>query len=209
MLSLEELERLCGAFIGRGAQAAHHRRRAAGAAQRDRAVPQLGARLGAGLDELTLTTNGTQLARHAEALAQPGVRRVNVSLDTLDPDRFARLTRWGRLEQVLDGLRAAKAAGLAVKINAVALRGENEDEFDDMLAWCGRAGLRSVPDRDHADGRHRRGPHRPVPAAVAGARPAAPALDAGRERYRTGGPARYFDGARDRAAARLHHADDA
>jgi cyclic pyranopterin phosphate synthase len=101
----------------------------------------LGARLGHGLDELTLTTNGTQLARHAEALAHAGVRRVNVSLDTLDPARFARLTRWGRIHDVFAGIFAARDAGLSVKINTVALRGENEDEIDDMLAWCGRNGF--------------------------------------------------------------------
>jgi cyclic pyranopterin phosphate synthase len=101
----------------------------------------LGKRLGHGLDELTLTTNGTQLARHAEALARAGVKRINVSLDTLDPARFARLTRWGRIDQVFAGIAAAQSAGLAVKINAVALRLENEDEFDDMIAWCGNRGL--------------------------------------------------------------------
>jgi cyclic pyranopterin phosphate synthase len=102
---------------------------------------RLGARLGQGLDELTLTTNGTQLARHAEGLARAGVRRINVSLDTLDPERFTRLTRWGRIEQVFAGIFAARDAGLRIKINAVALKGENEDEIDDLLAWCGRHGF--------------------------------------------------------------------
>jgi cyclic pyranopterin phosphate synthase len=142
ILSLEELEVLCGAFIDRGVRKL---RITGGEPLVRRGVltlfDALGARIGEGLDELTLTTNGTQLSRHAKALARAGVRRINVSLDTLDPDRFARLTRWGRLATVLDGLRAAQQAGLAIKINAVALRGENEHEFDAMLEWCGRQGF--------------------------------------------------------------------
>jgi cyclic pyranopterin phosphate synthase len=142
ILSLEELEVLCGAFIERGVR----RLRITGGEPLVRRgvltlFDALGTRLGEGLDELTLTTNGTQLARHADALARAGVRRINVSLDTLDPERFARLTRWGRLSTVLDGLQAARQAGLAIKINAVALRGENEHEFDAMLEWCGRQGF--------------------------------------------------------------------
>ena len=90
------------------------------------------------LKELTLTTNGSQLAKFAEPLAALGVRRVNVSLDTLDPAKFAKITRWGRLPQVLDGIQAAKAAGLKVKINAVALKGFNEDELFTLLDWSAR-----------------------------------------------------------------------
>ena len=120
------------------------------------------------LDELTLTTNGSQLARYAGDLAACGVRRVNVSLDTLDADKFARITRWGRLAQVLDGIDAAAAAGLAVKINTVALKGVNEDEADRLVAWCGDARLRPDLHRGHADGRPRqRGPARPVLVARA------------------------------------------
>ncbi len=143
VLSLEEIERLSSAFIDLGVR----KLRITGGEPLVRRgimtlIERLGVRLaGGGLEELTLTTNGTQLARYADALARAGVRRINVSLDTLDPERFTRLTRWGRIEQVFDGLRAARSAGLAVKINAVALRGENEDEFDDMLAWCGREGF--------------------------------------------------------------------
>src|SRR5215471_14592115 len=92
-------------------------------------------------DELTLTTNGSQLARYAGELRECGVRRVNVSVDTLDPAKFTEITRRGRLEVVLDGLAAAKAAGLAVKINAVALRGVNEQEFDELVAWAGEQGF--------------------------------------------------------------------
>ena len=142
VLTLEELERLCAAFIRLGTR----KLRITGGeplVRRDvlTLFQTLGTRLGAGLDELTLTTNGTQLSRHASALAAAGVRRINVSLDTLDPDKFARITRWGRLPQTMDGLHAARAAGLAVKINTVALRGINDDEIDDMVAWCGREGF--------------------------------------------------------------------
>jgi cyclic pyranopterin phosphate synthase len=93
------------------------------------------------LDELTLTTNGSQLSRFADELADIGVKRVNVSLDTLDTDKFSAITRWGRLEQVMQGLAAAKAAGLAIKINTVALRGVNDDEFDNLIRWCGDEGF--------------------------------------------------------------------
>src|SRR5205807_8210982 len=93
------------------------------------------------LDELTLTANGSQLARYADELRECGVRRVNVSIDTLDPEKFTEITRRGRLDQVIEGLAAAKKAGLAVKINTVALRGVNEEELDDLVAWCGAEGF--------------------------------------------------------------------
>jgi GTP 3',8-cyclase len=142
ILSLEELERVSAAFIRLGTR----KIRITGGeplVRRDvlTLFRALGQRLGHGLDELTLTTNGTQLARHAEDLAAAGVRRVNVSLDTLSSERFTTMTRWGRIEKTLDGIFAARAAGLAVKINAVAMRGVNEDEFDDLLEWCGAHGF--------------------------------------------------------------------
>jgi cyclic pyranopterin phosphate synthase len=138
LLTLEELDRLCGAFIGLGVR----KLRLTGGeplVRRDvmTLVRSLGARLGQGLDELTLTTNGTLLTRYADDLAKAGIRRINVSLDTLDPKKFEAITRWGKIEKTLDGIFAAKAAGLAIKINAVALKGVNEDELDAMLAWCG------------------------------------------------------------------------
>jgi cyclic pyranopterin phosphate synthase len=142
VLSLEELDRLCSAFVRLGVE----KLRVTGGeplVRRDimtffRAMRR---HLDSGaLRELTLTTNGSQLARHAEGLREAGVRRVNVSLDTLDPDRFRRLTRLGRLDQVLDGIRAARAAGLRIKINAVALKGETEDELWDLIAWCAGQG---------------------------------------------------------------------
>jgi cyclic pyranopterin phosphate synthase len=143
VLSLEELDRLCGAFVGLGVD----KIRLTGGEPLVRKnvislVRSLGARLGAGgLRELTLTSNGTQLPKLAGELYAAGVRRINVSLDTLDAASFAAITRWGKIEQTLDGIFAAKAAGLAVKINAVALKGVNEHEFDRMIAWCGEHGF--------------------------------------------------------------------
>jgi cyclic pyranopterin phosphate synthase len=146
LLTLEELERLCGAFIRHGVR----KLRLTGGeplVRRDvmTLIERLGARLGpvqsGSLDELTLTTNGSQLARHAQGLARAGVRRINVSIDTLDVEKFAAITRGGKLPVVLEGVAAAKDAGIAVKINTVALRGVNEDEFDGMVEWCGVNGL--------------------------------------------------------------------
>ena len=192
ILSLEELEILCGAFIDRGVR----KLRITGGEPLVRRnvmtlFDSLGSRLGQDLDELTLTTNGTQLARHAEALARAGVRRINVSLDTLDPDRFARITRWGRLDRVMDGLNAARAAGLAIKINAVALKGENEHEFDSMIEWCGSQGfdlclIETMPLGDI-------GPDRMdqyLPLSLVRAR-LADRWTLDESPYRTGGPARY------------------
>jgi cyclic pyranopterin phosphate synthase len=143
LLSLEEMDRLCGAFIAKGVK----KLRLTGGEPLVRKnviwlVERLGRHLATGaLEELTMTTNGSQLARHASALARAGIRRVNVSLDTLDPANFRAITRRGDLEQVLDGIAAAKAAGMQVKINAVALRGENEDEIEDLLVWAHGAGM--------------------------------------------------------------------
>ncbi|MFN3314579.1 MAG: GTP 3',8-cyclase MoaA [Hyphomonas sp.] len=141
LLTLEELDRLCTAFIGLGVRKL---RITGGEPLVRRGIMgffrAMSRHLGAGLDELTLTTNGSQLARFAKDLADCGVRRVNVSLDTLDADKFAAITRWGRLPQVLDGIRAATAAGLRVKINAVALKGVNDSELFDLVRWCGDEG---------------------------------------------------------------------
>lgn len=142
LLSLEELDRLCSAFVARGVR----KLRLTGGEPLVRRnvmslIQSLGRHVHSGaLEELTLTTNGSQLARFATELRAAGVRRINISLDSLDPERFAAITRWGRLEQVLEGIKAAKAAGLAIKINAVALKGVNEDEIDRLLAWCGDEG---------------------------------------------------------------------
>ncbi len=143
LLTLEELDRLCGAFVGLGVR----KLRLTGGEPLVRRnvmwlVRSLGERLGTGaLDELTLTTNGSQLPRFADELCDAGVRRVNVSLDTLDANKFKAITRWGRFDQVMAGIAAAKEAGLRVKINTVALKGVNEDEFDDLIRWCGDEGF--------------------------------------------------------------------
>ncbi|HEY0276120.1 MAG TPA: GTP 3',8-cyclase MoaA, partial [Paenirhodobacter sp.] len=142
LLSLEELDRLCSTFVAMGVR----KLRITGGeplVRRDimtffRAMSR---HLDSGaLSELTLTTNGSQLARFAADLAAMGVRRINVSLDTLDADKFARVTRWGRLPQVLEGIAAAQRAGLRVKINTVALKGFNEDELFSLTDWCADQG---------------------------------------------------------------------
>ncbi|MBS3025393.1 GTP 3',8-cyclase MoaA [Acidiphilium multivorum] len=194
LLSLKELERLCGAFIDLGVR----KLRLTGGEPLVRRgvmalINRLGLQLGHRFDELTLTTNGSQLGRFAEELVAAGVRRINVSVDTLDPDKFAAITRWGRLPQVLEGVMAAKAAGLKVKINAVALKGVNEAEFDAMLEWCGTHGfdlclIETMPlgeiDGDRLD--------QYLPLSTVRARLARnwtlTPID-----YATGGPARYVD----------------
>jgi cyclic pyranopterin phosphate synthase len=137
LLSLEELTAVGEAFIRRGIR----KIRITGGeplVRRDviRLIEALGRHVGNGLDELTLTTNATHLERHAKALATSHVRRINVSLDTLDRDRFARLTRGGDLDRTLAGIDAARHAGLDIKINTVALKGENEDEIPSMIEWA-------------------------------------------------------------------------
>jgi cyclic pyranopterin phosphate synthase len=140
LLTLEELDRLCSAFVRLGVE----KLRITGGeplVRRDIMTffRAMGRHLQSGaLKELTLTTNGSQLERFAGDLAAAGVRRVNVSLDTLDPAKFAAITRWGRLDQVQRGIDAAQQAGLRVKINAVALKGVNEDELFTLADWCAR-----------------------------------------------------------------------
>lgn len=139
LLTLEELDRMCSTFIRLGVE----KLRITGGEPLVRKgimtfFQSMTRHLDAGtLRELTLTTNGSQLRRYAQDLADCGVRRVNISLDTLDDQKFADITRWGRLPQVLDGIDAAQNAGLRVKINAVALKGFNEDELFRMVDWCG------------------------------------------------------------------------
>ena len=142
ILSLEELDRVCSAFVRQGVK----KLRMTGGeplVRRDimKLFRSLSRHLDSGaLEELTLTTNGSQLSRFAHELADIGVKRVNVSLDTLDADKFQAITRWGKLDKVMEGLAAAKDAGLQVKINAVALKGVNDDEVDRLVAWCGDEG---------------------------------------------------------------------
>ena len=143
LLSLEELDRVCAAFVRKGVR----KLRITGGeplVRRDIMwlFRALGRHLRSGaLDELTLTTNGGQLGRFARQLARAGVRRVNVSMDSMDAVKFRAITRRGRLEQVTAGLEAAREAGLDVKINWVALKGVNDDEIHDLVAWCGDQGF--------------------------------------------------------------------
>ncbi len=143
LLSLEELDRVCSAFVNLGVR----KLRITGGEPLVRKnvmslFESLARHLKSGvLEELTLTTNGNNLAAHAESLRAVGVRRVNISLDSLDATRFKAITRRGDHGKVMDGIRAAKAAGLKVKINTVALRGINEEELSDLVAWCGAEGF--------------------------------------------------------------------
>jgi cyclic pyranopterin phosphate synthase len=193
ILSLEELDRLCSAFVARGVRKL---RLTGGEPLVRRGIMTLFASLSrhlasGALDELTLTTNGSQLPKYAAELAHCGIKRINVSLDTLDPDRFRAITRWGDLDQVLAGIAAAQAAGLAVKINAVALKGVNEDELARLVEWTHGQGMdltiiEVMPLGDVGEGRL----DQYLPLSMVRARLA--------ERftledidYRTGGPARY------------------
>ena len=194
LLTLEELERLAGAFVRMGVK----KIRLTGGEPLVRRgiiglVKSLGAQVAAGaLDELTMTTNGTQLAAHARALRAAGMRRINVSLDSLDRETFRRITRSGDLDRVLGGIAAADAAGLAIKINAVAMKGMNEDQLDGLLAWCGERGYDLTLIENM-----------PMGIAEGGRSSQFLPLDVVRERlarkwtleptdYRTGGPARYL-----------------
>jgi GTP 3',8-cyclase len=193
VLSLEELDRLCSAFVDQGVR----KLRLTGGEPLVRRgimtlVSSLSRHLSAGgLDELTLTTNGSQLEKYAAELAACGIKRINVSLDTLDPDKFRAITRWGDLDTVRAGIDAARAAGLAVKINAVALKGVNEDEFSVLLEWAHGAGMdltiiEVMPLGDIGEGRL----DQYLPLSIVRARLAEhytlEDID-----YQTGGPARY------------------
>ena len=193
LLTLEELDRICSAFVSRGVR----KLRITGGEPLVRKnimslFRSLGRHLETGaLDEVTLTTNGSQLKRFAHDLKAAGVRRINVSLDTLDPDRFRSITRWGKLDTVMDGLDAADAAGLKVKINTVALKGVNEDEFHNLIRFTHDRGydltfIETMPmgdvDGDRTD--------QYLPLSVVRAR----LMDhwtLQESDYRTGGPARY------------------
>jgi molybdenum cofactor biosynthesis protein A, bacterial len=195
LLSLEELDRLCSTFIRMGVR----KLRLTGGEPLVRRgimtlIDSLGRHLNTGdLDELTLTTNGSQLEKYAALLAAAGVRRINVSLDTLQADKFTALTRWGKLDKVMAGLQAAKAAGLQIKINAVALRGINDNEFDDLIAWCGEEGfdlvlIEVMPMGEIGDAARL---DQYLPLSMARAQIQRHwTLD--ETNYRTGGPARYY-----------------
>ena len=143
LLSLEELDRLCTAFVDKGVR----KLRLTGGEPLVRKnimhlIRQLSRHLDSGaLEELTLTTNGSQLSRFADELADCGVRRINVSIDTLDPDKFRQITRWGDLAKVMEGIEAAERAGLKIKLNAVALKGFNDTEIAEMLRFAHGRGM--------------------------------------------------------------------
>lgn len=192
LLSLEELDRLCSAFIARGVK----RLRLTGGEPLVRRgimtlIASLARHIGAGLDELTITTNGSQLPKYARELAGFGVKRINVSLDTRDPDKFREITRWGDIAQVLEGIDAAQEAGLKIKINAVALKGVNEDEFGTLIEWAhGRdmdiTFIEVMPLGDIGQGRL----DQYLPLSMVRAR-IAERYTLENTDYRTGGPARY------------------
>jgi cyclic pyranopterin phosphate synthase len=193
ILSLEELDRLCSSFIAKGVR----KLRLTGGEPLVRRgimnlVASLGRHLRSGkLDELTLTTNGSQLRKYAADLAAHGVRRINISLDTLDPAKFRAVTRWGDLRQVLDGISAAQDAGLAIKINTVALKGVNEDEFESLTRWAHGAGMdltfiEVMPLGDVGEGRL----DQYLPLSMVRAQ-LSERFTLGDIDYRTGGPARY------------------
>lgn len=195
LLTLEELERLCSAFVARGVR----KIRLTGGEPLVRKnimhlVRALGEKVKSGeMDELTLTTNGTQLARFADELAEAGMRRINVSLDTLDPEKFREVTRWGDLKQVMAGLDAAQKAGLQVKINAVALKGFNEAEIPQMLEWAHGRGMdftliETMPLGDISEDRTDQ--YLPLSQVRAGLSERYTLNDIP---YKTGGPARYVE----------------
>ncbi len=200
ILTLEELDRVCSAFIGLGVRKL---RLTGGEPLVRRNIMELFRSLGrhlktGDLDELTLTTNGSQLAKHAEALAAAGVRRVNVSMDTLDAAKFQEITRWGRLDQVLEGIAAAKDAGLHVKINTVALNGVNDEEASELVRWCGEHGhdltfieVMPLGDIDGGSGGAAR-LDQYLPLSMLRAR-LKRHWTLSESSHRTGGPARYFD----------------
>ena len=193
LLTLEELDRLCSAFIARGVR----KLRLTGGEPLVRRgimtlVGSLARHLTAGsLDELTLTTNGSQLPKYAAELAACGVQRINVSLDTLDADKFRAITRWGELDKVLAGIDAAQAAGLRVKVNVVALKGVNEDELAELVRWAHGRGMdltiiEVMPLGDVGAGRL----DQYLPLSIVRAR-LSERFTLEEIDYRTGGPARY------------------
>ena len=192
LLTLEELDRLASTFVARGVS----KLRLTGGEPLVRRnimwlIRSLSRHLGGGLDELTLTTNGSQLALHAEALAACGVKRINVSLDTLDANKFRAITRRGDLAQVLRGVDAARRAGLKIKINTVALRDINEDELEELIRWAHGNGfdltlIETMPMGEIGADRT----EQYLPLSLVRAR-LAQHFTLGDIPYRTGGPARY------------------
>ena len=192
ILSVEEIDALADILIARGVKRI---RLTGGEPLVRRGIVELAHRLGnkPGLDELSMTSNGTQLARFAPALADGGIRRINISLDSRDPSRFRAITRRGNIEQVLGGIAAAKNAGIAVKINMVALKGVNDCEIADMARWCGREGLgltliETMPLGEVAG--QRSDYYLPLDEVI---RDLGELFDLVPTLHRSGGPARYYD----------------
>jgi GTP 3',8-cyclase len=194
LLTLEEIDRLASAFVARGVR----KLRLTGGEPLVRRnimwlIRSLSRHLGGGLDELTLTTNGSQLALHAEALADCGVERINVSLDTLDAGKFRAITRRGDLAQVLRGIDAARRAGLKLKINTVALRDINEDELEELIRWAHGNGfdltlIETMPMGEVGADRT----EQYLPLSLVRAR-LAQRFTLDEVAYRSGGPARYVN----------------
>jgi cyclic pyranopterin phosphate synthase len=193
LLTLEELDRLCSAFVDRGVSKL---RLTGGEPLVRRGVMTLFTSLSrhlktGALEELTLTTNGSQLPKYAQQLADLGVKRINVSLDTLDANKFRAITRWGEIDKVIAGIDAAQAAGLKIKINAVALKGVNEDELGDLVVWAHGRGMdltiiEVMPLGDVGEGRL----DQYLPLSIVRAR-LAERFTLNDIDYRTGGPARF------------------
>jgi len=193
ILTLEELDRLCSAFVARGVR----KLRLTGGEPLVRRgimtlVNSLSRHLRSGdLTELTLTTNGSQLEKYAHDLQAAGIRRINVSLDTLDAQKFAAITRWGSLDKVLAGIDAAQTCGLQIKINAVALKGVNEDEYPQLIEWAHGRGMdltliEVMPLGEIGEGRLDQYLPLSLVRARLNERYRLEEID-----YRTGGPARY------------------
>ena len=192
VLSLEEIETICTSFINLGTK----KIRLTGGEQLVRKnvltlIKSLGSRIGSGLEELTITTNGSQLSRFSDQLYEYGVRRVNVSIDTLKPELFKKITRWGNLEKVLNGLKAATKAGLKCKINAVALKDVNEDELQNMIEWAHNEGhdftiIETMPMGEISEDRTDQ--YLPLSLVRANLRKKFTLTES---EYKTGGPARY------------------
>ena len=194
LLTLEELDRVCSVFVAKGVRKL---RLTGGEPLVRRGIMTLFSSLSrhlesGALDELTLTTNGSQLAKYATELKDCGVKRINVSLDTLDSEKFRAITRWGEIDKVMAGIDAAQAAGLTVKINAVALKGVNEEEFPELLAWAHGRGMdltliEVMPLGEIGAGRLDQYLPLSMVRAKVSERYSLDDID-----YRTGGPARYM-----------------
>ena len=192
VLSLEEIETLCNAFINLGTK----KIRLTGGEPLVRKnvmnlIKSLGSKIGSGLEELTITTNGSQLSRFSNQLFDHGVRRINVSIDTLNPELFSKITRWGSLNRVLSGLKDASKAGLKCKINAVALKGVNENELANMIKWAHNEGhdftiIETMPMGEITENRVDQ--YLPLSMVRAKLKEKFTLLESN---YKTGGPARY------------------